>query len=144
MTDKAEQEPEFLQEQVDIERPPWIYPDDGKPDNDARQRGFFLDALSEEPSKDRDEAIFWLRDLDYGGCASGQYMPAVTYCEALETMGEHGDEVLQYLEDYAGDIWPVLCPAEGDTWAGIAVKILSAAVEEWAGQTLAQIGVEQR
>jgi len=31
-----------------------------------------------------------------------------------------------------------------DTWAGIAVKILSAAVEEWARQTLAQMEVEQR
>jgi len=137
MTDNAEKEPEFLEDQADVEVPAWIKAGDGEPFE-------FLDQLSSEPSADRDEAIFWLRDLDYGGCASGMYMPAVTYSEALETMAEHGDDVLQYPDDYAGDIWPVLCPAEGDTWAGIAVKILSAAVEEWARQALAELGVEQR
>ena len=29
-----------------------------------------------------------------GGCASGAYMPAVTYHQALETMSEYGDDIL--------------------------------------------------
>ena len=36
----------------------------------------------------------YLKDLQYGGCASGQYMPAVTYHTARETMNEHGDDHL--------------------------------------------------
>ena len=41
----------------------------------------------------------WIKDgitnydvasINEGGCASGAYMPAVTYHEALETMNEHG------------------------------------------------------
>ena len=32
-----------------------------------------------------------------GGCASGAYMPAVTYATAAAVMAEHGDDVLQYL-----------------------------------------------
>ena len=32
-----------------------------------------------------------------GGCASGAYMPAVTYYDATQTMNEHGDDILQYI-----------------------------------------------
>ena len=38
-----------------------------------------------------------------GGCASGAYMPAVTYYDAKQTMAEHGDDVLQYIEDCYGE-----------------------------------------
>lgn len=65
-----------------------------------------------------------------GGCASGAYMPAVTYCKALETMGEHGDDVLQYIEDALGEI---PAPRSGESWSGLAVFYLSYAVELWAG-----------
>jgi len=34
-----------------------------------------------------------------GGCDSGAYMPAVTCSEALETMNEHGDDVLDYIQE---------------------------------------------
>lgn len=64
-----------------------------------------------------------------GGCASGAYMPAVTYSDALETMNDHGDQVLQYLEDTLGDI-PT--PKEDFSWAGLACFYLSSAVELWA------------
>lgn len=67
-----------------------------------------------------------------GGCASGAYMPAVTYHQAAETMAEHGDDVLQYLEDrdYLG--MPNVFTLEGESWSGFACKVLSAAVEAWA------------
>ena len=65
--------------------------------------------------------------IQRGGCASGAYMPAVTYHEALETMSEHGDEVMEYLDGYEG------AQESGFTWSQMAVHYLSAAVELWAG-----------
>ena len=63
-----------------------------------------------------------------GGCASGAYMPAVTYHAALKTMQEHGDDVLQYIEDALGDLPSV----SGQGWSQMACTYLSAAVELWA------------
>jgi hypothetical protein len=37
--------------------------------------------------------------INQGGCASGAYMPAVTYHAAALTMSDHGDDVLQYIQD---------------------------------------------
>ena len=64
-----------------------------------------------------------------GGCASGAYMPAVTYHQAATTMGEHGDDVLDYLQESLGEL-----PKPGDdmSWSGMACFYLSAAVELWA------------
>jgi hypothetical protein len=61
------------------------------------------------------------------GCA-GAYMPAVTYHKALATMNEHGDDVLQYIEDAIGDLPNVT----GQSWGQIACTYLSTAVELWA------------
>lgn len=63
-----------------------------------------------------------------GGCNSGAYMPAVTYHQAMATMNEHGDAVLEYIDDILGEV-----PA-GSTasWHGMAVHFLSTAVELWA------------
>lgn len=66
-----------------------------------------------------------------GGCASGAYMPAVTYHEAADTMNEHGDYVLQYLDDR--DMLQYV-DITRDSWHGIAVAYLSAAVELWASE----------
>ena len=62
-----------------------------------------------------------------GGCASGAYMPAVTYHEARKTMHEHGDEVLEYLGDLGAFEF-----GDSFTWSEIAVHFLSCAVEWWA------------
>jgi len=61
-----------------------------------------------------------------GGCASGAYMPAVTYHLANKTMAEHGDDVLQYLQDTLGELPKP--PAE-ESWSGMACFYLSYAVE---------------
>lgn len=65
-----------------------------------------------------------------GGCDSGAYMPAVTYHQALETMTEHGDDVLQYIEDRADEVR--VSTLLSKSWAGIACCFVSAAVELWA------------
>lgn len=78
-----------------------------------------------------------------GGCASGAYMPAVTYHSALKTMSDHGDEVLQYIEDNAGEL---PAPKKGESWAGMAVFYLSVAVELWASgaeSVLEDLEIEQ-
>jgi len=64
-----------------------------------------------------------------GGCASGAYMPAVTYHQALATMSEHGDDVLQYIEDHVGELPP---PSPDTSWSGLAAFYLCHAIELWA------------
>ena len=66
-----------------------------------------------------------------GGCASGAYMPAVTYYQALKTMNEYGDAkdgVLDYLENSVGDVPAVSV----NSWSGMACLYVSQAVELWA------------
>lgn len=71
-----------------------------------------------------------VKAIQQGGCASGAYMPAVTYHQALETMNEHGDDVFNLINDYLGKI-PAM---QGSiSWAGLAVHYVSTAVELWAG-----------
>lgn len=72
-----------------------------------------------------------------GGCASGAYMPAVTYHEALATMAEHGDDILDFIESIYGYV-PSLSPASG-SWAGIACNVVSEAVELWASQAAEEV-----
>lgn len=71
-----------------------------------------------------------------GGCASGAYMPAVTYSQALATMAEHGDDVLEYIE-WAFEYIPQ--PERGEGWGQIACRYLSTAVELWAGDIMGQL-----
>jgi len=66
--------------------------------------------------------------IEQGGCASGAYMPAVTYYEANKTMSKHGDEVLDYIERELGEVPPN--PDFVDrSWSGLACYYLSMAVE---------------
>jgi len=66
--------------------------------------------------------------INQGGCASGAYMPAVTYYDASQTMAEHGDDVLDYIDECMGED---VSPPPGTSWSGIAVYYLSLAVELW-------------
>lgn len=70
-----------------------------------------------------------VESINQGGCASGAYMPAVTYHSALKTMSECGDDVLEYIENAMGEL---PSPPQGSSWSGIAVHYLSMAVELWA------------
>jgi len=96
---------------------------------------------------DRDQIPDWMEpDIDIEqlvtivqyGCASGAYMPAVTYYAASETMHRHGNEVLAFIDDYI-ERPPI---PEGSSWQGIAVHYLSTAVEIYAGVALDEIGIE--
>ena len=69
--------------------------------------------------------------INDGGCASGAYMPDVTYYDAKETMNHHGDAVMEFIEEHYGEIPQ---PQTGESWSGIAVYYLSLAVELWAQQ----------
>lgn len=71
-----------------------------------------------------------------GGCASGAYMPAVTYSDAVATMAEHGDEILEFIESAYGDL---AAPPKGASWSGMAVHYLSCAVELWAADVADQL-----
>lgn len=71
-----------------------------------------------------------------GGCDSGAYMPAVTYYQALRTMSDHGDDVLQYIQDAIGEIPQ---PRSDESWAGMACHYLSYAVELWAFYIMSQL-----
>jgi hypothetical protein len=72
-----------------------------------------------------------IQAIQQGGCASGAYMPAVTYYQANKTMAEYGDDVLGYIESELGELPQ---PDKGESWSGLAVFYLSCAVELWAGQ----------
>ena len=85
---------------------------------------------------DQDVDVSTVRAILQGGCSSGAYMPAVTYHSARNTMNEHGDEVLQYIEDTLGE---VPAPNQSESWSGIAVHYLSLAVELWASSVEAEI-----
>lgn len=76
-----------------------------------------------------------------GGCASGAYMPAVTYHKALQTMSDHGDDVLQYIDDVGCGISGGDLVGEG-SWAGMACYLLSMAVELWASSAAEEIDPE--
>jgi hypothetical protein len=72
----------------------------------------------------------------FGGCNSGAYMPAVTYYTALRTMAEHGDDVLQYIQDALGELPQ---PRADESWSGLACFYLSYAVELWAHDIMCQL-----
>lgn len=77
-----------------------------------------------------DQDITWydIAAIAEGGCASGAYMPAVTYSVAMDTMREYGDEVFEYLTDVFGAIPQV----KDESFSGYCCAVLSSAVELWA------------
>lgn len=72
-----------------------------------------------------------IESIQYGGCASGAYMPAVNYHDANKTMAEHGDDVLDYINDQLGEMPK---PDDTESWTGMACFYLSCAVELWVNQ----------
>jgi len=78
---------------------------------------------------DPDISPYDIAAIVQGGCASGAYMPAVTYHEATETMNRHGDDILQFIQDAYGELPK---PRDGESWAGMACFYVSCGVELWA------------
>ena len=97
---------------------------DSKPTSESPVTGYGIDVPS---WIDQDISLDDIRNILQGGCASGAYMPAVTDYQALATMEECGNDVLQYIEDAIGELPDV----SGESWSGMACKYLSCAVELW-------------
>ena len=85
----------------------------------------------EESRPDWVEGVEWedIQSIQHGGCASGAYMPAVTYYQATKTMAEHGDSVLDHINNAYGELPK---PSDNESWSGMAVFYLSTSVELWA------------
>lgn len=93
----------------------------------------FVDSLNNQPnyinSMGTIDSISELQAIIQAGCASGAYMPAVTYHTALEIMSKYSDDI----EGEIVDVYPdgLLFTPEIDSWSGLAVKLVSSAVEVW-------------
>ena len=79
---------------------------------------------------DSEIGVSTVASIMQSGCNSGAYMPAVTYYRALATMGNYGDDVLDYIQAQLGE---TPAPSAGESWGGMACHYLSLAVELWAG-----------
>ena len=75
-----------------------------------------------------------------GGCASGAYMPAATYHDALDTMARYGDDVLDYIDQV--DVSLAMPREAGWSWSGLACHVLSVAVELWASSVEDEISAK--
>ncbi len=75
---------------------------------------------------EQDISPYHIAAILQGGCASGAYMPAVTCHQASATMNEHGDDVLDFIQDSQGELPNV---PQDTSWSGMAVFYLSYAVE---------------
>lgn len=91
---------------------------------------------------DQEIGVSTVASIVQSGCNSGAYMPAVTYWQAKETMGNFGDDVLQYIEDALGELPSPFDTYESVSWGGMACFYLSLAVELWAGDALALLTME--
>ena len=83
--------------------------------------------------------VSFLKDVCQGGCASGAYMPAVTYYDAKRTMHEYGDEIVEYLEEQYGE--PVDQPVSFN-WSQLCCHYFSMATENWAMSLLCQAEID--
>ena len=72
-----------------------------------------------------------------GGCASGAWMPAVTYWSALQIMSEWEGRVMCSIEDAGMEPSDVIDPH--DSWSGWACSLVSCAVELWAAEVGEQV-----
>ncbi len=98
-------------------------------------------SIPSDPGSARLIDVSWLKDLCQGGCASGCYMPAVTYYDARRTMNEHGNDIMSYLWEQLGE-WPSADLASNGSWSGICCHYFSMAVELWASGLLCQAEID--
>ena len=87
-----------------------------------------------------DEFRSWISDLSHHGTSGGLYMPAVTYYDARQTMRQHGDEVWEYIYEQWGDELPYTAP--GMSYGQMCCHWVSMAVQLWAGQVCAELGID--
>lgn len=90
-----------------------------------------------DPSDGMPPSTHDLAAILQGGCASGAWMPAVTYWAARQIMNDDGDAVMDYIED-AGFSPRALLDAEA-SWSNWAVSLVSNAVEIWAASVADEV-----
>lgn len=92
-----------------------------------------VEAMSDQPEWIVDKLdIADIHTIQRGGTAAGGAgMQAEECYRANATMAEHGDDVLDYIQDVEGELPK---PADDISWSGLAVFYLSYAVELWCGQ----------
>ena len=78
---------------------------------------------------EQDITGFDVRCIAQGGCASGAYMPAVTYYTAKQTMAQHGDDIVDFIVERLGLQG---LDAEADSFGGMCCHLVSTAVELWS------------
>jgi len=88
-----------------------------------------IKSITLPPWIEDDLTVGQVEAINQGGCASGAYMPAVIYHTALQTMSDHGDDALEYIENQLGELPAV---PKQTSWSGIACFYLSLAVELYA------------
>ena len=102
-----------------IEIPAWI-------------QGIDAEALNDPSHEYHDDEMATVRSISEHGCESGAYMPAVTSGVAVQTMNEHGDEILDFIDGVGMDEQAVLRVLNVAGWESLACYFVSAAVELWA------------
>ena len=95
----------------------------------------FLEKLNDQPEFMKFESmgvdsISELQSLIQCGCASNAHR-SVYYYEASQCMAKHGDDVLEFIENYLGEI---PAPQTGCSWSQLGSNYLSTAIELWCGQ----------
>ena len=75
-----------------------------------------------------------IEKIDYilqGGCASGAYMPAVTYYTVNKCIHEHGEDMLEYIHNEYDLKLKDLVTDKVETFNSLNTTICSMCVETW-------------
>ena len=96
----------------------------------------FIESIEQQPDFIKHmgeiDSISEMQAIIQGGCASGAYMPAVTYAVALECFTEHSNEITDLLEEFGYEDFTFCLKTE--TLSSFASSMVSAAVECWVNQ----------
>ncbi len=93
-----------------------------------------IDALNDQPewiTCNQSLDMIDIKGIKQGGCASGAYMPAVTYDTAEQTMSDHSWDIFDYIKEHYREVPQ---PETVTTWNSLAAFYLSLAVELWCAQ----------
>ena len=94
-----------------------------------------VEAMNNQPSfLEYELDVSDIQAILQGGCASGAYMPAVTYHTAEETMKQHSRAIEEQIEPIAYDLDGIKWNVEEETFSAFCVKCVSLAVESWCWQ----------
>ena len=79
----------------------------------------------------RIDSIEEIASILEGGCASGAYMPAVTYHTANKCVNEHGEDMLEYIHNKCDLKLKDLVTDKVETFNDLNTTICSMCVENW-------------